>query len=93
MNLGLVTNQIFLISGFLAQGLGLGFHQRRERDLQPERNECMMVVYAEDARGYNLFYPSSQNTFIEISMQFEEELMAELELAPGKAHLLHHKMM
>jgi len=52
-----------------------------------------MVGYAEDAKGYNIFDPSSQIPFIEISVQFEEELMAELELAPGKAHLLHHKMM
>ena len=44
----------------------------------------MMVVYVEYSKGYNIFYPSSQNTFIEISMQFEEELMPDIELAPGE---------
>ena len=41
-----------------------------------------MVGYNEYENGYNLFDSSSQNTFIEISVQFEEELMPELEFAP-----------
>ena len=43
-----------------------------------------MVGYAEYAKEYNLFYPSSQNTFIERSVQFKEELMLELELSLGE---------
>ena len=43
-----------------------------------------MVGYAEYAKGYKLFYPSSQNTFIERSVQFEEELMEETEFSQGE---------
>ena len=43
-----------------------------------------MVGYIEYEKGYNLFYPSSQNTFIERSVQFEEELVQEVELAHGE---------
>ena len=43
-----------------------------------------MVLYAEYSNLYNLFDLSSQNTFIERSVQFEEELMQEVELAQGE---------
>ena len=43
-----------------------------------------MVGYDEYSRGYRLFDPSYSNTFIERSVQFKEELMPELELAPGE---------
>ena len=42
-----------------------------------------MVGYGEYINGYNIFYPSTQNTFIEISVQFEEEIIPDFELAPG----------
>ena len=45
-----------------------------------------MVGYAEYAKGYKLFYSSLQKTFIERSVQFEEELMPELELAPWEQY-------
>ena len=54
----------------------------KRKVLQPQRKGCIVVGYAEYSNGYNLFDPSSQNTFIERSVQFEEELMPELELAP-----------
>ena len=41
-------------------------------------------LYFEDEKGYNLFDPSSQKTFIERSVQFEENLMQETELAQGE---------
>ena len=41
-----------------------------------------MVGYDEYEKGYNLFDSLSQNTFIERRVQFKEELMPELELAP-----------
>ena len=43
-----------------------------------------MVGYDLYGNLYNIFDPSSQNTFIERSVQFEEELLPELELAPGE---------
>ena len=36
-----------------------------------------MVGYAEYEKVYNLFYPSSQNSFISRNVQFEEDPMQE----------------
>ena len=43
-----------------------------------------MVGYGEDTKGYNVFYPSTQNTFIERNVQFEEEAIPDFELALGE---------
>ena len=43
-----------------------------------------MVGYGEYKNGYNIFDPSTQNTFIERSAQFEEEVIPDLEIAPGE---------
>ena len=42
-----------------------------------------MIWYAEGSNGYILFYPSSQKTFIERSVQFEEEPTQMVELIEG----------
>ena len=41
-----------------------------------------MVGYDEYSKGYNLFDALSQNTFIERSVQFKEEVIPHIELAP-----------
>ena len=35
----------------------------KRKALQQKRNECIMFGYYEYTKGYNLFYPSTQNTF------------------------------
>ena len=42
-----------------------------------------MVGYYEYEKWYKIFDPSSQKTFIERSVQFEEEIMQEVELVEG----------
>ena len=42
-----------------------------------------MVGYYEYSKGYMLFYPSYKKTFIETSVQFEEEPMQEIKLVKG----------
>ena len=42
------------------------------------------MVYGEYIEGYNLFDPFEHKTFIEISVQFEEEIIPYFELAPGE---------
>ena len=42
-----------------------------------------MVGYAEYEKVYKICYPSSQKTFIEISVQLKEEPMQEVELVEG----------
>ena len=54
----------------------------KRNPLKPQRKESIMFGYVEYVKGYILLYPSSQNTFIERSVQFEQEIMLELELAP-----------
>ena len=55
----------------------------KRKELIPQIKDSIMVGYAEYAKGYNIFDPSSQKTFIERSVQFEEELMQEVKLIEG----------
>ena len=43
-----------------------------------------MVGYVKYEKGYNLFDPSYQKTFIKRSLQIEEDIMQEIELAQGE---------
>ena len=49
----------------------------KRKALQPKIKESIMVGYYEYAKGYKLFIPSYQNTFIKRIVQFEEEPMQE----------------
>ena len=42
----------------------------KRKALQPQRKESIMVGYSEHEKGYKIFDPSSQKTFIERSVQF-----------------------
>ena len=61
----------------------------KRKALKHQIKESIMVLYAEYAKGYKLFDPSSQKTFIERSVLFEEEPMQEIELVKGNAYILH----
>ena len=56
---------------------------RKRKAFQPQREGSIMVVNDEYEKGYKLFDPSSHKTFIEISVQFEEDPMQEIELIKG----------
>ena len=56
----------------------------KRKDLKKQIKECIMLGYDEYTNVYNIFYPSTKNTFIEISVQFEEEVIPYFELAPGE---------
>ena len=49
-----------------------------------------MVGYGEDTNGYKLFENSTLKTFIERSVQFEEEPIPDFELAPGECSSPQH---
>ena len=49
-----------------------------------------MVGYGEEKNGYNLFDTSTHKTFIEISVQFEEEIIPDFELAPRQCSSPQH---
>ena len=50
-----------------------------------------MVGYGEYTKGYKLFDPSTQNNLIEISVQFEEEIIPDFELAPRECSSPQHR--
>ena len=56
----------------------------KRKELQTQIKECIMFSYSEEKKGYNLFDTSTLKTFIERSVQFEEEPIPDFELAPGE---------
>ena len=57
---------------------------RKRKELQPQSKECIIVGYAEETKGYKLFYTSTCNKFVERSVKFEEEPIPNFELASGE---------
>ena len=47
----------------------------KRKDLEPQSQECLFVGYSEYSKGYNLINMNTQKSFIERSVQFEEEPM------------------
>ena len=62
----------------------------KRKALQPQRKACIMVGYGEDTKGYKIFDTSTHKTFIEISVQFEEEIIPDFELAPRECSSPQH---
>ena len=50
-----------------------------------------MVGYSEYTKGYNIFDPSTQSTFIERSLHFEEEIIQDFETALGECSSPQHQ--
>ena len=61
----------------------------KRKALQTQSKECIMVGYGKDTKGYNLFDTSTLNTFIERSVQFEEEIIPDFELASRECSSPH----
>ena len=57
---------------------------KKRKALQPQRKERIMFGYGEDRKGYKLFDSSTLKTFVERSVQFDEEPIPYFELAPGE---------
>ena len=52
-----------------------------------------MVGCGEDTKFYKLFDTSTSNTFVERSVNFEEEPIPDFKLAPGEFPLRNHSKM
>ena len=52
----------------------------KRKALKPKSQECLFVGYSEDSKGYKLINLSTHNSSIEISVQFEEEPLATVEV-------------
>ena len=52
----------------------------KRKDLQPQSQECLFVGYSEDSKEYKLINLSTNKSFIERSVQFQEELLVAVEV-------------
>ena len=52
----------------------------KRKDFQPQSQECLFVGYSEYSEGYNLINLSTNKYFIEISVQFQEQPLVEVEV-------------
>ena len=52
----------------------------KRKDLHLQRKECLFFGYYEDSKGYNMINLRTNRSFIEISVQFQEEPLVEVEV-------------
>ena len=57
----------------------------KRKDLQPPSQECLFVVYSKDSKGYKLIKLSTNKTFIEISVEFQEEPLVTVEVGESSS--------
>ena len=53
--------------------------------MEPQIQECLFFGYSEYSKGYKLIILSTQKTFIERSVQFEEEPLATVEVGESSS--------
>ena len=53
--------------------------------MQPQSQEFLFVGYSEDSKGYNLIKFSTNKSFIEISVQFQEEPLVAVEVGESSS--------
>ena len=58
---------------------------KKRKDLQPQSQDYLFVVYYKDSKGYKLIKLSTNKSFIEISVQFEEEPLAIVEVGESSS--------
>ena len=57
----------------------------KRKDLQPQSQECIFVGYSEDSKGYMLINLSTNKSFIEMSVEFQEEPLATVEVGESSS--------
>ena len=58
---------------------------KKRKDFEPQNQEFLFVGYFEDSKGYKLINLSTNKYFIEISVQFEEEPLATVEVGESSS--------
>ena len=59
--------------------------EEKRKALQPQSKECLFVGYSEDSKGYKLINLSNNKSFIEISVQFQEEPLVAVEVGESSS--------
>ena len=57
----------------------------KRKALHPQSQECLFVGYYEDSKGYKLINLSTNKSFIERCVQFQEEPLATVEVAESSS--------
>ena len=57
----------------------------KRKALQPQRQECLFVGYSKYSKGYKLIKLSTNKSFIERSVQFQEEPLAIVEVGESSS--------
>ena len=57
----------------------------KRKALQPQSQEFLFVGYCEDSKGYNLINLSTNKSFIERSVQFQEEPLVAIEVGESSS--------
>ena len=57
----------------------------KRKALQPQIQECLFVGYSKDSKGYKLINLSTKKSFIERSVQFQEEPLAVVEVGESSS--------
>ena len=57
----------------------------KRKTLQPQSQEFLFVGYSKDSKGYKLIYLSTNKSFIEISVQFQEEPLVAVEVGESSS--------
>ena len=57
----------------------------KRKDLQPQSKECLFVGYSEYSKGYKLINLSTNKSFIERCVQFQEEPLAAVEVGEASS--------
>ena len=58
---------------------------QKRKDLQPQNQECVFVGYYKDSKGYNMIKLSTKKSFIERSVQFQEESLVTVEVGESSS--------
>ena len=59
----------------------------KRKDLQPQNQECIFVGYSKDSKGYKLINLTTNKSFIERSVQFQEEPLVAVEVGESSSPL------
>ena len=57
----------------------------KRKALQPQIQECLFVGYSKDSKGYKLINLSTNKSFIERCVQFQEEPLAAVEVGEASS--------
>ena len=59
----------------------------KKKALHPQSQECLFVGYSEDSKWYKLINLNTNKAFIEMSVQFQEEPLATVEVGESSSPL------